>query len=330
MTAPALKQDYFKNGETIEMSKLVDLTDKVFGRLTVIKRAGTDKGGQALWLCKCLCGQEKTVLGNSLRVGTKSCGCINLDRLRLRNPSVLRIIDQTGQRFGRLTVIERAEKDKYGNTRYLCRCECGVTKTVRAGSLRAGTTKSCTCLRYETAAVTGGKIKHGHSRRIGPRSPENIVWRSMLTRSRNPNATGYANYGGRGITVCDRWQGEQGFQSFLLDMGPRPAGTSLDRINPNGNYELRSATGELQCRWASRTVQGHNKRKRKNCSSRFRGVTRQKNTEKFLAAIKNGDKSLHLGTFDSEIDAAIAYNEAAKIHFGTFANLNEIPVVTVN
>jgi len=165
-----------------------------------------------------------------------------------------KLVDLTVQRFSRLTVIERAENDSRGKSQWNVVCECGTTKVVRANALQSGLTKSCSCLHREKSKEQATKnfTKHGHARRNAPRSPENIVWRSMLTRCTNPNATGYNNYGGRGITVCDRWK--DSFENFLEDMGPRPAGTSIDRIDPNGNYELRNAKGELQCRWASSSL----------------------------------------------------------------------------
>jgi hypothetical protein len=94
-------------------------------------------------------------------------------------------------------------------------------------------------------------LRHGHAR-AGKRSPTYHSWHTMLQRCLNPKATDYALYGGRGVTVCARWQGS--YEAFLTDMGPRPEGTSLDRVDPYGNYTPGN------CRWATASEQRRNQR----------------------------------------------------------------------
>jgi 5-methylcytosine-specific restriction endonuclease McrA len=121
------------------MGKFIDETGNIYGRLTVIERAGKDKNRQTIWRCICSCGNEKNVTGNNLHSGrSKSCGC-QKDQ----------VIDETGNRYGRLTVIKRAENDKRGRALWLCSCFCGNTAIVLGSSLRKGYTNSCGCLQIE-------------------------------------------------------------------------------------------------------------------------------------------------------------------------------------
>ena len=118
------------------MPKIRDLTGQTFGKLTVVSFTGRDKSGKLTWLCKCECGNEKTVIGGSLTSGnTKSCGCITKP-----------FKDLTGQVFGKLTVVSFAGRTNCGNLTWLCKCECGNEKTVRGDSLTMCKTKSCGCL----------------------------------------------------------------------------------------------------------------------------------------------------------------------------------------
>ncbi len=152
--------------------------------------------------------------------------------------------DLTGRRFGKLTVIRRHGSVRAGTSltpTWVVRCDCGTEKVIRAGNMRSGYSKSFGC-------VKPGRPTHGM---YG--TPENIAWGSMLYRCTNPRAPNFANYGGRGITVCDRWRAS--FETFLADMGPRPSPRhSLDRIDVNGNY------GPSNCRWATSVEQASNKR----------------------------------------------------------------------
>lgn len=152
--------------------------------------------------------------------------------------------DITGQRFGRLVVVAMTETVRNGQKTWLCQCDCGATSVVRGGPLRQGVITSCGC--WQGA-------RHGHARRDTPRHPLYSVWKRMRQRCSDPNSTDFKYYGGRGITVCKRWND---FPTFLSDVGPRPHGMTIDRLNSDGNYE----PGNI--RWAARAQQSQNRRPR--------------------------------------------------------------------
>jgi len=156
--------------------------------------------------------------------------------------------NHAGERIGRLTLVELAPKSA-GGIAWVCACDCGTLAVVKAHNLQRGATKSCGCLRREIAAPLRRKPLHGMT---GTRTF--LSWVAMNSRCSNPNATHYQYYGGRGIAVCDRWRGD--FQAFLADMGERPEGRTLDRIDVDGNYEPSN------CRWATPVEQAANKRPR--------------------------------------------------------------------
>jgi len=166
--------------------------------------------------------------------------------------------DLKGQRSGRLTVLSRAENDKHGNVRWNCRCDCGVVKIIYGGSLRCGKTKSCGCLHREAVRL------HGHS--VGAQTPTYNSWCRMVQRCTDPKRHNFKHYGGRGISICERWRGKDGFSNFLADMGERPAGLTLDRYpDNNGDYEPGN------CRWATTSQQSKNRRPAKEKTHCNRG-----------------------------------------------------------
>lgn len=152
-----------------------------------------------------------------------------------------------GKKFNRLTVISDAGKvnhpDGSSHSLWLCECECGNKKVVYGASLTSGNTKSCGCLSRQRVLERNSTHKLSRTR-------THRIWQAMLNRCRNSKMSQYKNYGGRGITVDERWEK---FENFLADMGEAPPNTSIDRKDNNGNYCKEN------CRWATRHQQSRNK-----------------------------------------------------------------------
>lgn len=205
-----------------------------------------------------------------------------------------------GQWFGRLIVIEEVERQ--GKARcFRCECTCGRIKDVRLDHLIAGKIISCGC--YTRDRIT----KHGmHKSSVYKR------WNEMRQRCENPNNSGFKNYGGRGIKVCERWHD---FTNFIADMGmPSHPKLELDRIDNERGYEPGNV------RWGTEVIQVRNQRKRQNCTSRYRGVCWFAKRDKWRAEIKVGPRRRWLGDFENEDDAARAYDLVARLYKGFTLN----------
>lgn len=156
-------------------------------------------------------------------------------------------ISLIGNRYGKLTVLRLGPK-KRASIRWFCQCDCGKETLAHSGSLKSGVTRSCGCLRRENR----NNLQHGHSLVAGE-SKEYNAWIHAKQRCYNPKNKKYQHYGARGIIMCDKWRND--FLAFLADVGPAPEGSTLDRINVDGNYEPGNV------RWTTNLIQGRNTRR---------------------------------------------------------------------
>lgn len=151
--------------------------------------------------------------------------------------------DLTNQRFGKLTVIGINSKDNRGECKWLCKCDCGNQTVVYGSHLRKGVTVSCGCVMRSTSKT------HGESK-----TRLYKIWQHMKSRCSNKNGDNYKYYGGRGITYCEEWESFETFRDWAMRNGYKDTLT-IDRINPDGNYEPSN------CRWVTQVVQHKNTRK---------------------------------------------------------------------
>lgn len=210
----------------------------------------------------------------------------------------INLLTITGEEY---VVVPSGKSHRY----FVCTCDCGNSYKGHVHMIVNGRTKSCGCWKKVADKLPKS---HGMSRS----RPYNI-WCGMIARTSNTQEPSYKEYGARGIVCCDRWKY---FENFWEDMQEGyEEHLELDRVDVNGNYSKEN------CRWATQSVQGHNKRKKPETYSKYIGVTLDSKTLKWRARISvTKEYRKHLGMFVNELDAAIAYDNASELIYGDRPN----------
>lgn len=195
--------------------------------------------------------------------------------------------DLTGRRFEKLAVLSCTVR--HGRRRWLCRCDCGTEKDLAQSSLINGKAIDCGCGESERRSLA--YRSHGATLN-GKKTPTYETWRGMKMRCDMPNNVAYHRYGGRGIQICERWRD---YGNFLADMGERPKGMTLDRIDTDGNYEPGN------CRWADKHEQSQNRETTRVFQTPEGAMTSADLETRFGVKAKNVGRWARWGWTDAEI-----------------------------
>lgn len=290
----------------------VDYTGFKTGKVTVLGFHSWHKqpSGQkkSKWLCSCECGNEFVALGYNIKKEghTTSCGCEKgqaLVRYREKVKSGEWIPEKlVGEKFGRLTVQGFTKwhftADNQRVSMWDCLCDCGNSIEMRRSYLQATDVPSCGC--YKREVLSALQTKHGmHG------TPTHNSWTKMKERCYLESYKEKDYYQARGIKVCDRWL--ESFENFLEDMGERPEGTSLDRIDPDRGYSPEN------CRWADLTIQAYNRRMNTNNTSGRTGVYQLRNGN--WQAIISFYKERIVLAYDVSFEVACKAREEAELKY---------------
>lgn len=208
------------------MPAKLNLVGKRYGKL-LVQQEGEKRGRTKVhWLCVCDCGVSVEVAGNNLQAGgTQSCGCGHA------LPE-----DMTGRAYGNWSVLALASEVRRGDYGWLCSCSCGTFRVVSGNSLRLGRSTGCGCTHTAHGMRNTSTWK---------------IWSTLIQRITNQKCKSYPDYGGRGITVDPKWLK---FEGFFVDMGERPEGLCIERVNNNAGYCKEN------CIWTTDALQSRNKR----------------------------------------------------------------------
>lgn len=216
-----------------------------FGRLTVLSEIPASKYGRLYFECKCDCGNIYEARASHVKSGaTQQCkACRDSKRSNLiTERALLCHSTNIGKRFGKLTVITSSSDGKFSGVYYTCACDCGNLVSLRAYTVLNGQASKCRKCVDKLNEKHGMVYTHTYT-----------TWFTMRRRCSDPKTESYKRYGGRGIKVCERWQK---FENFLEDMGEKPKGLQIDRIDNDGDYEPGN------CRWVTAKENANNKSKK--------------------------------------------------------------------